>query len=419
MPSDKRIQVFEYDKLVVGKKYSPSQCTFKQRHFDALVKWNEFHNNQYFKVGHRNVISQNYVGVVQIDGLTIEILPKIDRSSQNKEDWQKALIEMLKATKNIKVKQVGNAQVNKQSIHLLDIYFEWYLNELQVLIHRGLIRQYYREQNNLSVLKGKLVFAKHISKNLVHKERFYTEHQTYERDHLIHQVLRKALDIVIRLSKGTYLYSPSKIVELEFPETSKIKVDQQTFNRIPLNRKTKQYQTALEIARLIILNFAPNITKGNENMLALLFNMNSLWESYVLGKLKKAVKETNYSVHGQESQAFWNSRRVRPDIVIKQENKVVYIIDTKWKVPSFSKPSLDDLRQMYVYNMYWDCPKSMLLYPDNEDRVVHKGIYWKGYSHENDEELNECALGFLNIFDSNNKLDSKIGDRIFKMIELQ
>ena len=419
MPSNKRIQVFEYDKLVVGKKYSSGQYTFEQRHFDALVKWNEFHNNQYFKVGHRNVRSQNYVGVVQIDGLTIEILPKIDRSSQNKEDWQNALIEMLKATKNIKVKQVGNAQVNKQSIHLLDIYFEWYLNELQVLIHRGLIRQYYREQNNLPVLKGKLVFAKHISKNLVHKERFYTEHQTYERDHLIHQVLRKALDIVIRLSKGTYLYSQSKIVELDFPETSTIKVDQQTFNRIPQNRKTKQYQTALEIARLIILNFAPNITKGNENMLALLFNMNSLWESYVLGKLKKAVEKTNYSVYGQESQPFWNSRRVRPDIVIKQEYKVVYIIDTKWKVPSFSKPSLDDLRQMYVYNMYWDCPKSMLLYPDNEDRIIHKGTYWKGFSQEHDEDLNECALGFLNIFDSNNKLDANIGDRIFKMIGLQ
>lgn len=418
MLRNNRIQVFEYDKLIIGKKYSPSNCTFEQRHFDALVKWNEFHNNQYFKVGHKNVRSQNYVGVVQIDGLTIEILPKIDRSSQSKDQWQNALIEMLKATKNLKVRQVGNAQVNKQSIHLLDIYFEWYLNELQHLIHQGLIRQYYRKQSNLPVLKGKFVFAKHISKNLVHKERFYTEHQTYEKDHLVHQVLRKALDIVIRLSKGSYLYGSSKTIDLDFPQTSSIKVDQQSFKRIPQNRKTKPYATALEIARLIILNFAPNITKGNENMLALLFDMNALWEGYILKKLKEVARDSDLRVYGQESKQFWNTRRVRPDIVVKQGKKVIYVIDTKWKVPVRSKPSLDDLRQMYVYNMYWDCPQSMLLYPNIEDKVIHKGNYWQGLPPGADIEKNECALGFLSVFDEKNKLDPLIGERILKMIDL-
>lgn len=52
---------------------------------------------------------------------------------------------MLRTTRKLKVQQVEEANVSKQSIHLLDIYFEWFLNEVQLLIHQGLIKQYYQE----------------------------------------------------------------------------------------------------------------------------------------------------------------------------------------------------------------------------------------------------------------------------------
>ena len=125
--------------------------------------------------------------------MTIEILPKIDRyesdTEETKKKWQNVLIQMLKATRKLKIQQVGQANVTRQSIHLLDIYFEWFLDEVQLLIHQGLIKQYYKKTGNVKALKEKLEFAGHIQKNLVHKERFYTTHQAYDKDHLIHQAL--------------------------------------------------------------------------------------------------------------------------------------------------------------------------------------------------------------------------------------
>lgn len=404
------IQVFEHSFL-------PIEGKFEQRHFVALSKLNALHNYKYFDLKHNGIVFKQYVGVIQVDGLTIEILPKIDNDGKSEAVWQSVLIEMLRVTRKLKVQQVGEADVNKQQIHLLDIYFEWFLNEVQLLLHQGLIKQYYKETSNVKALKGKLEFAGHISKNLVHKERFYTTHQVYDKDHLVHQVLFKALDIVEKCTKGNYLYSKCKTVQLDFPEVKNINVNEATFTKLPKNKKTAPYETALAIARLIILNYAPNVSSGNERMLALLFDMNSLWEEYILVRLKQAIKEDDVHVYGQQSKAFWRNISIRPDIVIekgKDEHKEIYIIDTKWKNIDYSEPSTHDLRQMYVYNEYWNSKKAMLLYPSSktlfskEDFTSYHQIDSKEYQHE-------CALGKLSIFtDDNSSLDDTIGTTILK-----
>lgn len=382
------LQVFEHSKLQVGREYN--DILFEEKHLSALAKLNQLHNNQYFTLLHKGIKFSQYVGVIQIDGLTIEILPKIDGGSTDESIWQKVLINMLRVTRRLKVNKVGQAKVSKQQIHLLDIYFEWFLNETQLLIRQGLIKQYRTKKGNVKALKGKLEFSTHLNRNLIHKERFYTVHQVYDYDHQIHQILALALGIVNQFSSGTYLYSKCKRVQSEFPDVAYISANANTFHKLGSNRKTKPYETALEIARLIILNFAPNISSGKEKMLALLFDMNSLWEEYILAKLK-AVPMDDLHVQGQNSKIFWNGIRIRPDIVL-HKNGQTYVIDTKWKNIVNNKPSTHDLRQMYVYNKYWDSFKALLLYPSLEtekpDFIPFNG------------EKQECAIGRLNILES-------------------
>ncbi len=410
-----KIQVFEHQTLYYGREYKG--VLFKETHFQALVKLNDLHNSQYFTIVHKGIKFKQYVGVIQVDGLTLEILPKIDNNDADENVWQKVLIEMLRVTRKLKVQKVGEANVTKQNIHLLDIYFEWYLNEVQLLIRQGLIKQYYNETSNVKALKGKLEFAGHISKNLVHKERFYTTHQVYDKDHLIHQILGLALNIVAQCSKGNFLYGKCKSVQLDFSEVQNISVTEATFSQLPKNRKTAPYETALSIARLIILNFAPNISSGNERMLALLFDMNSLWEEYVLIRLRQAQDSKGVVVEGQQSKAFWNGISIRPDIVIlkgKDEEKQTFVIDTKWKNMNYSQPSTDDLRQMYVYNEYWQSDKAMLLYPSNTTSFEEKD-FKKFNTFDGKEQHHACGLGKISIFkEGTNLLDDRIGESIME-----
>lgn len=412
------IQVFEHSFLSIGNR------GFANRHFAALSKLNALHDYQYFDLKHNGVVFKHFVGVIQVDDLTIEILPKIDRyePEENKTKWRDVLLEMLKVTKKLKIQQVGQANVSRQSIHLLDIYFEWFLNEVQLLIHQGLIKQYYKETGNVKALKGKLEFAGHIQKNLVHKERFYTTHQVYEKDHLIHQILGQALDIVSTLSKGNYLYSKCKKLQLDFPEVKVIKANEKTFTKIPKTRKTAPYDTALSIARLIILNYAPNVSSGSEKMLALLFDMNSLWEEYILVRLKQACNNTDIEVFGQNSTGFWNSITIRPDIVLQKkvanEKDDILIIDTKWKNIDQSQPSTHDLRQMYVYNEYWNATRALLLYPSQQTNLDRESfIAFEAKSHVLGNN-HECSLGRVSILNDNGELDTGIANEIIKLFSI-
>lgn len=401
------IQVFEHESLRVGDK------GIKQHHIDALWRLNEYHDNSYFEPIARGVKFKQYVGIIQVNGLSIEIHPKADKYSSDTV-WKDVLLDMLKACGRIKSSTNGPATLKKRNLNLLEVYFEYFLNEVSGLMHRGLIKQYRKQTKNTKALKGKLEFSGHIQRNTIHKERFYTTHQVYDTDHTIHQILAKALSIVEQFSKGTYLYDYCKRTALDFPEVKQLNVNASHFKNLKKDRKTAPYDYALELARLIILNYSPDISSGKEKMLSLLFDMNQLWEEYVLIQLQKytRINHPELTVTGQEIKKFWGSNTIRPDIVIKNsQTQETLVIDTKWKNIGNGPPSIQDLRQMYGYARYWNANKVMLLYP-GENRTSH----FKPFLSEHDETQQHCKIGVINII-KDDKLDVGIGERIIEVLE--
>ena len=165
---------------------------------------------------------------------------------------------------------------------------------------------------------------------------------------------------------------------------------------------------------MIILNYSPDISAGNENILALLFDMNRLWEEYIYRMLIKDIP-VDYEIIYQDGQHFWENRTIRPDLVIRRSlpdgKKETYVIDTKWRIPENNQPSDDELKQMYAYNLYWDAPRSMLLYPEVNPQIEKFGWFHKGRSTEN-----HCKVGFVSIFDQDGLLDRNIGNIILSKL---
>ena len=407
------ISVFEHQRLYVGEQ------GFKQTHLDALLKLNEYHDGNYFEAIAKGIKFNQYVGVIQVDGLTIEIHPKADKDDDDKK-WKGVLLKMLQACGKLKAESAGAAHVKRQHLNLLEVYFELYLLEVESLVRKGLIKQYRKQTKNNKALKGKLEFAGHIRNNIVHKERFYTTHQVYDSNHFLHQVLYKALSIVSQFTTGSRLQDLTNRVQLNFPEVDTKTITAQQLNAIQLNRKSKGYNYAIELARLIILNYSPDISSGKEKMLSLLFDMNALWETYILKQLQKACVGTAVEVSGQESKSFWGNNSLRPDIVLRKGDKT-FVIDTKWKRPQKTSASVSDLRQMYTYCRFWDAEKALLLYPGTSSENTFKPYLTDDYSKDLEDIHNpidhQCKMGFVSVLnESDAGLDLGIGTQILRLL---
>lgn len=87
-----------------------------------------------------------------------------------------------------------------------------------------------------------------------------------------------------------------------------IKTDDAFFDKIQYSRKTELYKAAIDIAKLILLNYHPDVNKGNNDVLALMFDMNSLWEKFVFTSLRKN-KPSNYTLKSQSVKQFWKKWR--------------------------------------------------------------------------------------------------------------
>jgi 5-methylcytosine-specific restriction enzyme subunit McrC len=414
------IQVFEHTTLPVGERLTRAR-------FDRLVQYNERHGNRFFAVGLNRIHFRNYVGVMQVGNLTIEILPKADKAPDTpaqKQKWQGALIEMLRQSGFIRVASMSDARLRLRSCSLLDIYFESFLAEVDELVHHGLVRKYRQSCGDLPVLKGRILFQQQLTRNVVHRERFFTAHVFYDRNNPFNQILRIALDVLVRVSCNPHLVALARSLAILFQDMDDVVVSERTFSRLSYTRNTEQYRKALQLARLIILNYSPDVRGGREDVLAILFDMNCLFERFVYAQLKKAEARQaprRIAFKAQVSRRFWSAdgmqKSIRPDIIAQigtgpgQERVVM---DTKWKIPGDGKPCDTDLQQMHAYNVQFGARRCFLLYPKVTAVPGVRGRFARGEALPLTFDHN-CDMVFLQLFDGD-KLRRDLGQDLIAML---
>jgi 5-methylcytosine-specific restriction enzyme subunit McrC len=408
MERPKPIKVFEHQRL----PWKETGLTTAQ--VDRLIAWNESSGNRFFTVGHKSFTFTEHVGVVQVGRTVIEVLPKADRSegddANTKTKWQSALLTMLREVYDLPLTSTTEAELHKRTSSILDFFFGLYVSDVEELVHQGLVKRYRRTRGNQSALKGRLDFPRHLHHNLIHQERFYVEHQVYDTDHLLHSLLKRALSLVADLGRDTEVTGRAKGLDWAFENVADRQLNPQALDRIILNRKTAPYARAVQLAKMIVLNHAPDVKGGNMPLIGLMFNMNQLFEEFVFRVLRKAARAPEFhgmdlTIRNQRSVPFWNHKTIIPDMVMdymREGHRKRIIVDTKWKVPPNGKPNDADLKQMFVYNVQFDACEGVLLYPATASSAPSSGHYAStvrlpGWTHR-------CRMEHARIFASDGSL---------------
>lgn len=395
------IYKFEHEFLDVGEKSSDGKNEFSDTHFQLLEKYLEKQKKSYlfetsYRKGKKGIKFCQYVGVITVKDLTIYVLPKADKDANDgdKDLWSKRLFFMLSQVRKLNVQTTSPANLQWKPNVLLNIFLKKFLDEVAVLLNRGLIKTYRKTDGNRTALKGKLLFNKQIAVNCVHQERFYVRYTTYDYNHILNRIIRQALLAICDITNSSDIKGRATSTLFNFPELDEIAVTPELFSRLVFDRKSEDYRNVIKLAEMILLNYSPDLHHGNNHVWTLMFDMNKLWEEFVFVTLRR--KLTDYKVNEQDTRLFWKrtdpnrskTKTVRADIVIST-NDVRFVLDTKWKTPydRDSSGKLDisdsDLHQMYVYSHIYRVDKEK----NSGEKEVKRVALLYPRCHDTDEDI--------------------------------
>ena len=374
---DKPLVTYEHGRLYVGR----GSASLTRGQWKALAAWHDREkHDRYFDLLHDGIKLKSYVGVLRVGTLTIEVLPKLDdgqTGEQDQQHWRNRLLDMLSVTPEVSALHPTSAHLRTRPEAILPHYLRVLCDELEGLLRGGLTNAYHPRRGNRTALRGRLLLSRHLTENLLHRERFYVADQTYDRLHPLNQVLRQALDLALLLDPPADLRNRLAALDLRLPRLPKLRITPTLFDRLRYDRRTQAYRPAIGIARLLLLNFHPNLRNGRNDVLALLFNMNQLWEGFLLASLRK-YPPADHRASGRVSERYWTGSgpggaSLRPDIGLYRQGKLVALLDAKWKRHQRPKPG--DLQQLFTYAHHFAVARAALVYPAGEARNSMGGVF--------------------------------------------
>ena len=272
---------------------------------------------------------------------------------------------------------------NEKSNNLWLIAIMWKATLQKAITKSQIPKEYQKFEKNLSTYKGQLNISKHIKHNLFDKSKFYCNYRKLTMNTTINQTIRYIYRLLEKKGFGNLLKDIAEYDQIlqSFGVESKM-VHPKEIQHIRYSKLNIYYKKVMELSSLILKSQSKSsdITSSKNDSFSYFLDIAELWENYLLKVLQRNLPEYNiyspnedggeYLLDGKNLEDEY--RQIIPDIIIKKNNKVVAILDAKYKkynqigkfANSAKNPnfvSRDDLYQMCTY---------MYHYADSDKNVI-------------------------------------------------
>lgn len=377
------ISVREHGRVHIGE-FDPSRPSITVAQAELATGLKAIYGFDVFRyLNGSTIAAQQYVGAFQLGPNTIEVLPKVEAGDLS---VRRNLVAMLAVALELEIAEGEIARLANQNHGILEILIRLFCDKLFFQVHRGLVRRYEGREENLTVLRGRLVVAEQVRRNAANPERLFCKFDEFQEDNPLNIVLKAAIRLLLGVARTLENQRRLSELLLAFDSVADCHRSALPWQRVEFDRLSHRYRACFLLAELFLRKAPPDITGGRGQAFSLFFDMNLLFEEYIgrvamrvlqpLGIVTRLQSPQRYLAfeEGQQRSAFL----MKPDVTASRDGRVRWILDTKWKELSAGEAregvAQSDLYQMYAYASCYNCSDVVLLYPHHRSLGQCAGV---------------------------------------------
>ena len=241
MISKKLIKVSEYYKsptpLAEDERFSIAELEILEKEFSKYVQVISRYT------GEQIIQTQEYVGYIILPNHIISIAPKIPQIS---------FINMLRYAIGL-TKIIPDYFELAEEINYYDIIVLFFLEELEKLLYRGLNTGYKIYDDNLSCIRGKILFKEHLNHNYNRNDKIFCSYSELTTDILENRIIKYTL---YYLSQGYFFDDTidSKLLNYynRLEQINLIPISPESFKIIEYTPLNEHYRPILALSELLL-----------------------------------------------------------------------------------------------------------------------------------------------------------------------
>ena len=413
----------EWSHIRVGKRTKDDNSVILPEHADQLEKATRASFPKKDGIDHillfkqHSIKSNDYVGIIGTKDCTLEILPKIDADGRDDNEKnvsiRKRLVHMLAVALDTKISEGTLTNINWEQNPILEFLIRVFTEKLFDLVRQGLPRNYEGMERDLPAIRGSLNVVRQFTKHAVNPSRLACRFDELTKDIALNQKMKATIWFLFRYSKDTRNQQRLRELMFLYADIELVAVSSLKHKVITLDRTNEKWHWLIEMADMLLANQFQSTSGGQNKGFSFLFDMNLLFENYLSRRIKQVASKHGYKVELQNTEKFCltDTRskeelfKIKPDIVVKLEEKVIHVIDTKWK---HLKPksedrqmgvSSPDIYQMMTYGQLHGSQRLTLLFPHNSNLKTSEGYQLSGDTVEG----RELSISTFDLANPNNE----------------
>ena len=324
-----------------------------------------------------NLMIRKYVGFFANKDIKLQILPKIFSEEKHKDNEQiktsvNLLLRLLSYTQYVNLKDLPPTLIEANKCNIFELFITLLTTNFITQYKRSINKDYILYEENLTLIKGKILFGKSIVKNSFLNHKHYCEYDEFTENNLLNRIFKSTFNNLILITES----SENKkllINAITFLENvDKTDLSKEIFNKVKFTRLNENYRSIFNLAKMFYNNSQPGLQEGDEFTFSFLIPLNHLFEFFTYKLVRRCLAEEECKVYYQRPTkhlAHYNNEKVlpqRPDIVVKRNKKIVLILDAKYhglyNKQKFA-PSISDIYQLITYSVNYECENINIISP--------------------------------------------------------